>query len=95
MLRTITVLIFFLGIQPCFPQPSKLQLLPDSLRVAGGFPGLSVAIVGKENTAIALVSGFNDIEKTNCSQALIDCCKECRQEVCIGYCFAISQKRKN
>ena len=44
-------------------QKAALQTLLDSLRVAGNFPGLSVGIVYKDNTSVALVSGFNDKEK--------------------------------
>lgn len=40
----------------------NVQSLLDSLRIAGGFPGLSVAIV-KNDTVLALASGYNDKEK--------------------------------
>lgn len=39
-----------------------LQAQLDSLRLAGSFPGLSVAVVFPDNTSLALVSGYNDQE---------------------------------
>ncbi len=45
-----------------FTQPNRLQALADSFRVTGNFPGLSIAIVTKENKLIELSSGFNDKE---------------------------------
>lgn len=44
-------------------QQQRLQFLVDSMRTAGNFPGLSAAIVYKDNTTVALVSGYNDKEK--------------------------------
>ncbi len=44
-------------------QKEVLQSLLDSLRVAGNYPGLSVGIVYKDNTTVAIVSGMNDKEK--------------------------------
>jgi D-alanyl-D-alanine carboxypeptidase len=46
-----------------FAQPPELKSLLDSLRQAGNFPGLSAAIVYKDNTSVAITSGYNDKEK--------------------------------
>lgn len=46
-----------------FAQSTRVQALLDSLRIAGNFPGLSFAIVKKDNTLLAYVSGYNDKEK--------------------------------
>jgi D-alanyl-D-alanine carboxypeptidase len=65
--RNIMILVacIVFSVIPLFSQTSslqKLQLLVDSLRVAGNYPGLSVAIVSDKDR-IALTSGFNDVEK--------------------------------
>ncbi|MBC7848654.1 MAG: beta-lactamase family protein [Chitinophagaceae bacterium] len=44
-------------------QQSVLQRKLDSLRQAGNFPGLSVAIIIDNKPVLPLVSGFNDIEE--------------------------------
>jgi D-alanyl-D-alanine carboxypeptidase len=41
----------------------RFQQVLDSLRVAGNYPGLSMAVVFADNTSLALTSGFNDVEK--------------------------------
>lgn len=46
-----------------FTQTRALKALIDSLQKAGNFPGLSVAIVYKDNTSVAVTSGYNDKEK--------------------------------
>ncbi len=64
MLRKASLaVLFLLIIHPSFSQPTRLQLLLDSLRTAGNFPGLSLAIVTKNNKLIALTSGYNNAEK--------------------------------
>ncbi len=40
-----------------------LQAKLDSLRLAGNFPGLSIAIVYQDNSSLALTSGLNDKER--------------------------------
>ena len=66
MLRKFSLLLFsLLFIQVAFSQTPRLQLLLDSLRSAGNFPGLSFAIVDKDNTSAAFTSGFNDKEKNS------------------------------
>ncbi len=65
MLRNFYLLLFsLLFIQVAFPQAPRLQWLLDSLRMAGDFPGLSFAIVNKDNGSAAFTSGFNDREKS-------------------------------
>ena len=59
VLLSLLLLIFFL---PSWAQMS-MQVLVDSLREKGNFPGLSVAIVYKDGSAAAFVSGYNDKEK--------------------------------
>lgn len=54
---------FLLTAQLVFAQSSRLRLLVDSLRQEAKFPGISVAIVYKDNTNVALASGYNDKEK--------------------------------
>jgi D-alanyl-D-alanine carboxypeptidase len=44
-------------------QSSKLNSLVDSLRIAGNFPGLSIAIVDSNNKSISITSGLADKEK--------------------------------
>jgi D-alanyl-D-alanine carboxypeptidase len=44
-------------------QTGRLQFLLDSLRTAANYPGLSMAIVTKEDRLIALTSGYNDRDK--------------------------------
>jgi len=64
VLRKISLLLFSaLLVHISFAQTTRLQLLLDSLQVTGNFPGLSVAIVNKDNTSVALVSGYNDKQK--------------------------------
>lgn len=64
MLRNISLfIIFHLAAQVSLSQSTKLQLLLDSLQTTGNFPGLSLAIVKKDNSLIALVSGYSDKEK--------------------------------
>jgi D-alanyl-D-alanine carboxypeptidase len=62
-MRTVAVICLLLLSGTAFCQDEKLQLLLDSLRVAGNYPGLSIAIIKKDNTIINLTSGFNDKEK--------------------------------
>ena len=45
-----------------FSQTNRLQHLLDSLRIAGNFPGLSLAVV-KADTSFAAVSGYNNKEE--------------------------------
>ncbi len=64
MRRHISLLLFsFLFVHSSFAQTTSLRVLLDSLRMAGNFPGLSVAIVNKENASVAFASGYNDKEK--------------------------------
>jgi len=60
-------LLFFLVLTPTilFAQANKkkLQSILDSLRSTGNYPGLSAAIVWKENEPLALYSGLADKEK--------------------------------
>lgn len=46
-----------------FAQGNPLQALADSLRASGNFPGLSIAIVVRNDSVIRISSGFNDKEK--------------------------------
>lgn len=62
-MRIMAILFFALLQVSALAQKASLQLLLDSLRTAGNFPGLSVSIVYKDNKSLALVSGFNDKEK--------------------------------
>ena len=58
----VCLLLFF----SCFrvgAQTDKLQALLDSIRTAGNFPGLSLAIVTKQDGVISLSSGYNDRDK--------------------------------
>jgi len=48
--------------QVAFPQTPRLQSLLDSLRTAGGFPGLSFSMVDKDEQLV-YTSGYNDKEK--------------------------------
>lgn len=41
-----------------FSQTPALQAVLDSLRQADNFPGLSTAIVYKDNTTVAITSGY-------------------------------------
>lgn len=65
MIRKISLLLFFwfLFTQIAFSQMPRLQLLLDSLRSAGNFPGLSFAIVDNDNKSAAFTAGLNDTEK--------------------------------
>jgi D-alanyl-D-alanine carboxypeptidase len=62
-MRFLVFLVLLLTQISTSAQKETLQSLLDSLRVAGNYPGLSVGIVYKDNTSVALVSGFNDKEK--------------------------------
>ena len=57
---------------PCFlfilnlngqPSPEVLQSRIDSFCKIGNYPGISVAVAGKDGTVAAFTSGYNDIEK--------------------------------
>ncbi|MEI9911385.1 MAG: hypothetical protein WDO71_18030 [Bacteroidota bacterium] len=61
--RLLFSLSCFLLFNCIFAQVNTIQSLLDSLRIAGNFPGLSAAIVSKDNTALAFTSGYNDKEK--------------------------------
>jgi D-alanyl-D-alanine carboxypeptidase len=61
-ISSLSVALLFL-IVAAHAQTERLQALLDSLRIAGEFPGLSVSVVKKDNTSIALVSGYNDRER--------------------------------
>lgn len=64
MLRKISWLLFSLLLaHNSFAQTTRLRAILDSLRIAGNFPGLSVALVTKDNASLAFVSGYNDKEK--------------------------------
>jgi D-alanyl-D-alanine carboxypeptidase len=64
MHRNFYLLLFsLLFVQVASPQAPRLQSLLDSLRMAGNFPGLSFAIVTKDNATASFTSGFNDREK--------------------------------
>lgn len=64
MLRKyILLIVSFLFSSFLFSQSTRIQLLLDSLRIAGNFPGLSFAIVKNDNTLLAYASGYNDKEK--------------------------------
>jgi len=64
MLRKCYLLVFsFFILKIAYPQVPRLQLLLDSLRTAGNFPGLSFAMVHKDNASTAFTAGFNDKEK--------------------------------
>jgi D-alanyl-D-alanine carboxypeptidase len=66
MKRTaLLVFVFLLSvIQTVFGQSEKIKSLVDSLRVAGNFPGLSVAVCTGEGNLFAVVSGYADKEKS-------------------------------
>lgn len=64
--RKVALLLWILCPVTLIAQPrstERLQQVLDSLRVAGNYPGLSMAVVFSDNTNIALTSGFNDAEK--------------------------------
>ena len=64
MLRNVFLAVFFLFItRVSFSQATRLQIILDSLQVAGNFPGLNIAIVKNDNRLIALGSGYSDKEK--------------------------------
>jgi D-alanyl-D-alanine carboxypeptidase len=63
LMKKIFLFIFLFAALAARTQQQRLQSLLDSLRVAGNFPGLSAAIVYKDNTTVALVSGLSDKEK--------------------------------
>src|SRR5687768_3021103 len=63
MLRSFAIIFLLLLGNVVYSQNQRLQALLDSLRIAGNFPGLSIGIVYKDNTSLALVSGYNDKEK--------------------------------
>jgi D-alanyl-D-alanine carboxypeptidase len=64
LLRFPRVLFFSLLLsQLSLAQTHRLQEITDSLRQTANFPGLSVAIVYKDNTTVSFVSGHNDKEK--------------------------------
>jgi D-alanyl-D-alanine carboxypeptidase len=65
MLRRIPgILLFCLFLSKLsLAQTPHLQEITDSLRKIANFPGLSVAIVYKDNTSVSFVSGYNDKEK--------------------------------
>ncbi|MBL7738408.1 MAG: beta-lactamase family protein [Chitinophagaceae bacterium] len=56
-------LLFLLLTSSVSAQKGKIRVMVDSLRIAGNFPGLSVALVAKDNTIISLTSGYNNKEK--------------------------------
>ena len=60
-------LFLFLFLLPAlaFAQVNKerLQYLLDSLRTTGNYPGLSAAVVYKNNNPVSIVSGYADKEK--------------------------------
>jgi D-alanyl-D-alanine carboxypeptidase len=63
MLKKCGLLIALFIVVVTQAQQQRLQSVLDSLRIAGNFPALSAAIVYKDNTTIALVSGVSDREK--------------------------------
>jgi len=64
MLRKLSLLLpSLLFVQVTFSQKSGLQNLLDSFRTTGNFPGLSFAIVNKDNTQAVYTSGYSDKEK--------------------------------
>ena len=62
-MKIFKTIIAFLLPSLLFAQTERLQGLVDSLRIAGNYPGLSVAMIYKDGTTRAIVSGFNDKEK--------------------------------
>jgi len=60
-----SLLFLFLAPSILFAQVNKqeLQSILDSLRINGNYPGLSAAVVYKNNGPVAIVSGFADKEK--------------------------------
>ena len=60
--KKVFLLLLLLWNSVSYTQQIKLQLLLDSMRVAGNFPGLSAAIVYGDGNSITLTSGFNDKE---------------------------------
>ena len=64
MLRKYCLLVILFFACTCLlAQEVKMQALLDSLRIAGNFPGLSVAIIKEKEPLQAFASGFNDKEK--------------------------------
>lgn len=63
MRKSCSLFVFLFVNLIAIGQQQRLQALLDSLRTAGNFPGLSAAIVYKDNTTVALVSGVSDKEK--------------------------------
>jgi D-alanyl-D-alanine carboxypeptidase len=65
MKRTVLLIfVFLLSLtQTVLAQSAKLKALVDSLRIAGNFPGLSVAVCNNEGNTFAVVSGYADKEK--------------------------------
>jgi D-alanyl-D-alanine carboxypeptidase len=61
--RLIIIFLFINNVQAQTAQITRVQHLLDSLQVAGNFPGMSMAFVGADNTAVSLVAGYNDKEK--------------------------------
>jgi len=61
--RLFPLLLLLHLFQVAFPQTPRLQSLLDSLRTAGGFPGLSFSMVNKEYVQLVYSSGYNDKEK--------------------------------
>ncbi len=59
---TFFSLLFFIYLS-AQTKSERLQAKLDSLRVAGNYPGLSVALTGKEGKLLAFTSGFSDMEK--------------------------------
>jgi D-alanyl-D-alanine carboxypeptidase len=65
MIFRFIVLLLFLNDTNAQTSPVvRVQHLLDSLQVAGNFPGMSMAFVGADNTVVALVSGYNDKERS-------------------------------
>lgn len=62
-MRKLFFIAFFAVHVTAICQPTNVQRLLDSLRLAGNFPGLSFAIVNKDNQAIAFAAGYNNREK--------------------------------
>lgn len=63
IMKYLIFLFFFsLSLKDLFTQTAALQKLVDSLRIAGNFPGLSVAVSNSKET-FSFVSGYADKEK--------------------------------
>ncbi|HJS55063.1 MAG TPA: serine hydrolase domain-containing protein [Chitinophagaceae bacterium] len=58
-----SVQLFLVLITSAQPTSERLQFKLDSLRVAGNYPGLSLAIIDKDGRSMRFVSGFSDVEK--------------------------------